>query len=563
MSSIETPEPASPSPATSTPGGDLPVFTRNATGLVRNIGLIQQTVFNASAANTVGVALIFALFLVVYFPRANPYLAIGGSLVIGIFVWTTFALLSAAIPRLGGDYVFNSRMLHPALGLGGNACAFISSLLAVGVWGYWFATQGLSPVFTVIGSVTHSHTFTTLGNDFSSTHEWTVFVTAILAIGLCAVLAALGTRVIIRVMTTLFLIALGGFVIGFLILLFTSAGSFHHTVDSVAGHGAYAATVHKGAGSGLYPTHGYSTSATIGAIFTAVTALLWVYWGTYMTAEFKGGAQRSRQLKAIVGAGLIQTVIVFVAAYIFLHTVGYDFFVSALAGNFSAPGSSSIGAASYVYFASLIAKSSFLVTVLALTFLGWWLPGQYINAAMMQRALMAWSIDGIAPRFFSRVNSRTSTPVVAITFVFLLSIPIAAWVSFSTDFFAVLSMSAMFNLFPIALVGISAIVMPRLRPHLYRKSPADWKLAGIAILPIAGAGTTLGAAFLVFLALHFHTNLGIADTSATAGLTYYQLEWISPIVVFIVSAVWYFTVRAARRSEGINVDLAYKAIPPA
>lgn len=559
MSINKTPADASPAAPGNT---ELPLFSRKATGLVREVSLVQQTIFNASAANTVGVALIFALFAIVAFPRANLYVAIVGAAIIGVFVWTTFALLSAAIPRIGGDYTFNSRTLHPAIGLGGNAMAFISSLLAVGVWGWWAGTQGLSPAFTVIGSVTDSETMTDWGEYFSGSHEWVSFVTGCVAVAICSLLAIRGTRTIVRVMTTLFLIALTGFVIDFLILLFTSHASFVHTVDEIAGSGTYDQTVEKGASSGLYPTDGYDTGHTIGAIYTAVTALLWVYWGTYMTAEFKGGGQRSRQLKSIVGAGLIQSTVVFIAAYVFLHTIGYDFFLSALSGNFTAPGGGTVGTAGYVYFAALVAKNTFIVSLLAIMFLGWWLPGQYINAAMMQRALLTWSFDGIAPKRFSTVSDRTHTPVTSIVFCFLLSIPIVAWVSFSSNFFAALSVSALYNFFPIGLVGVSAFLFKRRQAALYKGSPAEWRIFGIEVLPVVGVGTLLSAIFLIFLALHFHTNIGLQDADAIAGLSYFQLAWITPLIVFAAAAIWFYIVRHVRRSHGVDIALAYKMIPP-
>ena len=47
------------------------------------------------------------------------------------------------------------------------------------------------------------------------------------------------------------------------------------------------------------------------------------------------------------------------------------------------------------------------------------------------------------------------------------------------------------------------------RPDLYRGSPAEWRVGGIEVLPIAGAGCALVGAFAVFLVLHFHVNLGI------------------------------------------------------
>jgi hypothetical protein len=51
---------------------DIPVFTRKSTGLVREVGLFDMTVFNAVSTSPIGAALVFALFALVVFPRGNP-----------------------------------------------------------------------------------------------------------------------------------------------------------------------------------------------------------------------------------------------------------------------------------------------------------------------------------------------------------------------------------------------------------------------------------------------------------------------------------------------------------
>ena len=74
------------------------------------------------------------------------------------FVWTTFGLLSGAIPRIGGDYTINSRVLPPWLALGGNVGSFMGGIFGVPIFGYFMATFALSPALGVIGGVTGSDT---------------------------------------------------------------------------------------------------------------------------------------------------------------------------------------------------------------------------------------------------------------------------------------------------------------------------------------------------------------------------------------------------------------------
>src|ERR1700754_1604329 len=86
----------------------VPIFSRTATGLVRQVSLLQQIVFNLASSNALGQGLVFFLSVVVLFPRANVYIALAVAAIASFFVWTTFGLLSGAIPRIGGDYTINS-----------------------------------------------------------------------------------------------------------------------------------------------------------------------------------------------------------------------------------------------------------------------------------------------------------------------------------------------------------------------------------------------------------------------------------------------------------------------
>ena len=200
------------------PGG----YARKATGLVRQVTGLDQFLFNAASTSPLGLAVVFGLFALVLFPRANPYIALIVALVIGVPVWIMFSLMSAAIPRIGGDYTFNSRVLHPIAGLASNLSVFISTAIAMGLWAWWFGTQGLSPAFAVIGSVNNSSTFTNWAADTDGHRKWLSFAIAILALLITSALAARGTKVITRVMSYLFLIAALGFAIDIVVLLFTS-----------------------------------------------------------------------------------------------------------------------------------------------------------------------------------------------------------------------------------------------------------------------------------------------------------------------------------------------------
>jgi APA family basic amino acid/polyamine antiporter len=521
------------------------LLSRKSSGLVREVRFIDQAAFNAVSAPAQAI-IIFGLFGLVLFPGSNIYIVGVVAPVLGFFVWATFALLTAALPRLGGDYTFNSRILTPTLGLIGNVAEAVSATLGAGLWAYFFSTQALSPAFSVIGAVTHSHTLLDWGSSFSPAHKTVCFIVAAAALALTSVLAARGTKVVTRAMTVLFFIAVFGLLVSTLALLFTSHASFVSHVNAVGGSGSYAHTAAQA------PKAPGSFKANLGGLYEYMTNFIWIFWGCYLASEFRGAGRRRRQLGAMVGTGLVQSVLVFLVIVIFLNTAGHAFFVSAMAGNF-APAAGLISTANFVYFSALVSGSTFLVVLISLTFIGWWLPGQYINQAMVQRALLTWSLDGLLPKRVSRVSARTHTPLVAIGITFLLTVGTAALAAYYAKFSQIFLYIILFGYLPIVLVGISATVMRWRRGDLYFNSAAEWRVGGVEALPILGVGCACVGALLIGLALYFHATLGIPHL-------YTPLLWLAGLVV--ACGVWMAVARAVRAREGVDLALVYREIPP-
>lgn len=525
-------------------------YARKSTGLVRQVSLTGQSVFAASG-NPFGFSLVITLFAFTLFPKSNFYIAMLIALVCGVSAWVTFALLSAMMPRVGGDYAFVSWILNPALGLGSNLSFFVGSMMAAGLWCYWVAEQGLSPVLTVIGAVTRSKSVASLGASFGPTHQVNCFLVAAAALLFMSALSALGTRIAFRVVTALFMVASAGFAIDILILALTSHGSFVHRIDRLAGTGSYGKTVAKGSAS-LLPTNGYSAKSTVGAAYYCLSNTVFCWAGAYTIAEFRGAGQRKRQLTTMLGMGSGQIFLILIAAFIFLHTVGYSFFISALGGNFNGPGGSTVGLAGYVYFAGLATPGKFLVVLLSFAFMGWWLPGLWVNLAMAQRALLSYSFDGLLPKKIAYVSPRTHTPLVAIAIVTAGSLAGCAWVSFSSSFFKVLGIMLLLSFVPMIFVGIAAMAVKRRRADLYKGSPAEWRIAGIEVLPIAGAGCLLVGVGAIAVALYFHQALAF-NIWVAGGL---------PFAIMAIGFAWYGVARTVRRRAGIDLDLVYRTIPP-
>jgi APA family basic amino acid/polyamine antiporter len=103
---------------------DPKLFTRKATGLVRSIGIStavilalcnvvglgwQKKIFQAAAWSPIGES---TYFLGMH-PIVMAFLIAGVIILVSVYC---FAVLSAAMPKSGGGYIFISRIMSPRLG---------------------------------------------------------------------------------------------------------------------------------------------------------------------------------------------------------------------------------------------------------------------------------------------------------------------------------------------------------------------------------------------------------------------------------------------------------------
>src|SRR5438046_867337 len=202
-------------PASATGAQDFN-FTRNATGLVREVSMWDALVMTTRGLNVA----VGSVFLLLQAPAIFP----GGSMVLSVVIGTVimaFTLLwvysefAAAMPRSGGDYVFVSRALHPFLGW---LLSWSQGIWLIFFWiGFnaWFALVSAVPAaFITIGSVTGAHGWISAANGLLGEHtflgihmQWYVFLFGTVLNVLFALLLIFGGRVFWRVQKWLFLLA--------------------------------------------------------------------------------------------------------------------------------------------------------------------------------------------------------------------------------------------------------------------------------------------------------------------------------------------------------------------
>ena len=82
------------------------------------------------------------------YPTGNLLISIAlGAVTAGIGAPLVWGILSGSMPRAGGEYVYNSRILHPAIALG----AVFANILAIFYWNWFIATWLGVPALQLFG----------------------------------------------------------------------------------------------------------------------------------------------------------------------------------------------------------------------------------------------------------------------------------------------------------------------------------------------------------------------------------------------------------------------------
>src|ERR671924_822701 len=119
--------------------GEAPsLFLRKATGLVKGWSRFDAFIYSFMSVNFVTLGLFFALSVLAFVPSGQilPALLISGVFV--TFLVVTYAGLISVMPRAGGDYVWQSRVL-------GGGIAFV-----LAATGWWFILWYWAPIYASI-----------------------------------------------------------------------------------------------------------------------------------------------------------------------------------------------------------------------------------------------------------------------------------------------------------------------------------------------------------------------------------------------------------------------------
>lgn len=541
--------------ATSTEGGRGGLFVRQSTGLVREASALDATIYNAVFSAPVGATLAWGVFFALSaFPGADLVWAVLISFVLNIPVLIMMALLASSMPRTGGDYVWVSRILTPPLATISNLGAALSAMIGATFWARYFPVFALGPVLVTLGVLFENQALVDAGNNFQTDGLW-IFLGGFAMIALMTGIHIAGIRTTFRWQNAFWIIASLGTFLAFIVLLFGNTADFQANFSALNQEfgGTDAAGVIAAAGAqGAAPDVG-NLDATLPTIFAIMVFMMWNWWSVYLSGELKSASNRSRQTGIMFGALAWDVIFIIVGVLLLFKVTGYDFMVAVN----SATDAYAIPTGPWYHFMASLVYNIPIVTVLIVgSFLFWSLPAMVGNTFMPIRTVFAWSFDRLLPEKFSEVNERTHSPVPAILLIMGLVTAMLAWSVASTDFATWLALGVLAGVVCVVIVGVAAIMFPTRRPDLYRASPANLTVAGIPVLYIVGPLSIAVMLFLTWLTLQYPA-LALYGNPDNAW-------WVPTFIggIVIVGLVVYFGAKFIRRSQGVDIDLVYRELPP-
>ena len=529
------------------------LFTRNATGLVRqvkqsdNLGL-------AFLAGTPTIALAYGIFFALGgFPKGNIFLAALLGLPIALVFAYTFGLLSAAIPRDGGDYVLVTRILTPTAGLISSWCMMMAVALSVAFGAKLFVTVAVGPGLQVLGLVGHSKTLFNWGSTVNTSHAWQFGLGALLLV-CTGIMMSLGTRRVRKLFVLFLAVPLGGLLISVLVALFTPQHAFVADFNAFARpythlRDSYDAIIKSGVKLGIPVNPPFSFSASIPIIGIMSTFGIYAFTGSYVAGELRQAGTMKTAHRMALGAFLAIAGLT-VSCAVFFHSWGRGFLAAVFGGALP----TKLGTLpAYFFLTSAQIGSTLVAVILVVAFLFMWPNYIALNAVMTTRTLFAYAFDGILPRKVADIDERTNSPLVAnivTTILYLLTFAWAILVSHSLA--QIIVYASLIELIAMALVGLAAVVLPYRRPEFYRASVTARRVLGI---PLVSALGSLAIACVVFLWwLYFkYSWFGLANRGQFAG-------WVGG--TFAGGLLMYWVAKRIRAREGIDLTMVYAEIPP-
>ncbi|MFW9997168.1 MAG: APC family permease [Candidatus Odinarchaeota archaeon] len=583
-------------------------YVRDATGLVREIGVITATIFILS--NVIGGGWQKRVFqttgwgplhpddmLLPVDPLVIAFLLTGIAAIATVFV---FAVMATAMPRAGGGYVYISRVISPGVGFVAAWAEFLGIAISYGLIAVLVIEFAMS--FMPIADIDIGF----LGDEFLGLPGFWLCIIGIIFIFAFAAIAYFGTSMTGKFLHAMFWIP-AVITIGIYAALLMGALDSAAMVDgitSVTGHSPndwIAEAVRLGIDD-------VASADYFAAVNTGIIGAYWSWIG-YAAISFAAGevkeANRSLPISHLAAGFIILAVymsismLLSMAASVGDHASGWKFFHAlGFIDNGDVTGDPAEWAA--VGYGWMPFVAVFAVDGLGLS-MGIIVPLLFAIAAILwlandlppfittsSRILFAMSFDRALPEAFAKVDERWHSPTVAILVTAIVAIlgaigesGIFSGIAILGDFIGsgVLT-TDFFDAIFFTTACIAAIMLPSRLKEVYDRAAWKPKIAGKEAVVVVGWIALIANIYLDLVLLGAYDILSreayagipfapplipvasaiIPDFADLLGTFNWGLYWT--IGAVIIGAVIYLIMKNYYSKRGVDFSTIYASIPP-
>ena len=521
-------------------------FARNASGLVR--GLDMWDAFGAGLMTCQPVATLWLMVGIALslYPTGNLLISIAlGAVTAGIGAPLVWGILSGSMPRAGGEYVYNSRILHPAIALGAVFC----NIIAIFYWNWLIATWLGIPAMKLFAQYQGWWGFA----------DWCASKTGLVVLGLIAVVVgylsvAFGMKSYALIQKIMLIPAIGGVIVLIVALFLSSKADFIHNWNVIADQFKSLRYEQFIQAAGPLP-NSWDWRGTLGGFSGVYALFVYGYAIAYLSGEVK------RPDKALLGANILTVWVPIAMGFLTVlglyRIMAFNFLSASALASFGAgvPGYTAPYSPDYLTLTWIASgKNGFVAWAILLAFIAViWLEIT-IALLIVGRAWLAWGLDRMGPKWFTDVSPRWAQPsknllvamivfaIGVVVYVFWLTTSLAGLVGGGLQFASVF-----------LITGISALVFPYRKSvrGIWEASPYHtWKIAGI---PVVSIGAVLYLVFIIVM-LYYSFFDPTAPVPAKA-LILFVAAWVAGIT-------WYFVWKAISKKQGVDVSVTFGELPP-
>jgi len=508
------------------------VFVREATGLVKNVSLLDAISMNAAWMG-LGATIALLPLYTVFFPTMSGVNLVYGSVIGFLFVLPQmyiYTIIQRRMPRTGGDYVWMSRqfggLFGSAIGLTGaclNFIAFIAILILSAVF-------SIGSVGVALGNM--SFLGLALPGNVSGADPTSQFILGSIIFTILVLVNIVSPRYAIRTLTVLVIIGVVGIVLAVAVLVGAGRGGVIAYVNSL---GISNTTYDSIASSYTGPTFDLGNTLVL-MPFYFLFLFPWFNMSTIAGSELKGKSA----LRWSVPISGISVFVIWTLVFAVLYWVAGQPFINAAFANSTLVFNYGFN---FWTLAMGVANNFTVSLSLGMVWIIWNIIFLMVTIMAVARYILALSFDRFLPSKFAYVSPRFNSPAVAHIFDLVLAIVLVGATAFYYGQLSALSATAIGPMLFFMFVAIASIFY-----GIRRKTEPSKVRVGLVI---AGALSALVFAYVSYEFAIFPSIYG----GNLLSYTFLLASFIGGLIIYIVHKYYL-------KKQGIDLSLAFKEIPP-